>query len=166
VPRDLLSSTLKALGLIASVGVAGLIALSIPPVLAGEDLTEIYGPTLNQLLPNTFDPDSLLIIDDDEAYRMQVEPSISTDVLSNTTIRKIEGGRTRFVTIATTSTGTYSSDGLTSPHIRYPGVHVEQLGSVAWIWSDDGGWTALPLLNDSSVTVFTQTSNGFTIINR
>lgn len=51
------------------------------------------------------------------------EPWVSTDVVSQRTVRKIAFGETTFVTIATTPTGTYSSDGLASPHIRYPGIH-------------------------------------------
>ncbi len=53
----------------------------------------------------------------------ELEAGVSTEVLSSTVIRKIEAGRTSFVTIATTSTGVYSSDALESPHIRYPGMH-------------------------------------------
>lgn len=51
------------------------------------------------------------------------EPWVSTDVVSQRTVRKIAYGKTTFVDIATTPTGTYSSDGLASRNIRYPGIH-------------------------------------------
>lgn len=55
-----------------------------------------------------------------------VEDTVSTKLLSTQTVRKIEAGKTSFVTVATTATGVYSSDALTSPNIRYPGIHAEQ----------------------------------------
>ena len=73
------------------------------------------------------------------------EPWVSTDVVSQRTVRKIAYGRTTFVDIATTPTGTYSSDGLASPHFRYPGIHPNPEFGV-WrerhtvaVW-DGGGW--------------------------
>ena len=43
------------------------------------------------------------------------------------TVRKIGYGQTSIVNIITTSSGVYSSDALTSPHVLYPGIHVEQV---------------------------------------
>ena len=42
-------------------------------------------------------------------------------------MRKIGYGKTSIVNIITTTSGVYSSDALTCPHILYPGVHVEKV---------------------------------------
>ncbi len=157
--KNLFRTSFSRLAFCAAAGIALLVAASIPPVLAGEELAGRFGPTLADMLPKPFDMGSLLIVED-RAYRTEVEPWVDQDPISTSTVRKIEAGRTRFVTITTTSTGTYSSDALTSPHVRYPGIHVEDLGSVAWIWSStEGGWTALPLLSLSSVTVLSSSAD-------
>jgi hypothetical protein len=39
-------------------------------------------------------------------------------------VRKIAFGHPTVVTIVTTSSGTYSSDAITSPHVLYPGIEV------------------------------------------
>jgi hypothetical protein len=73
--------------------------------------------------------------------RWTIEDGVSTEVLRSSTVRKIEFGRTSFVTIATTSTGVYSSDGLDSPNIRYPGIHDN---------GRDGGFATLTMLSNGS----------------
>lgn len=82
-----------------------------------------------------------------------VEDSVSTTPIRTATVRKIEAGKTSFVTIATTSTGVYSSDGLESPNIRYPGIHPNERKYepiVAVLTSD--GWVALKLVPADSFT--------------
>ena len=71
-------------------------------------------------------------------------------------IRKIAYGRTSFVTVATTESGVYSSEALTNPHVRYPGIYVDPLrlhvfpsGKLLG-WSRLTGWTSIPLLDAHS----------------
>ena len=95
---------------------------------------------------------------DGRYYAIATEPSVSLDPLSSVTVRKIAYGRTTFVTVTTTSSGTYSSDGLVSPHVRYPGVHAEPLQLHAipmqdaiYGWSKLTGWTPIPLFGANSI---------------
>lgn len=100
---------------------------------------------------------SKLVIFDDTLFSVTTEPSVSTAPLKTEFVRKIEFGKTSVVKVTTTATGTYSTDGLYSPHFRYPGIHVDQLTgpgvpvqTVAF-WSDKSGWVVAPVLNAGSV---------------
>ncbi|HEY4201112.1 MAG TPA: hypothetical protein VGM83_11165 [Devosiaceae bacterium] len=92
-------------------------------------------------------------------YGVNTEDSVSTVPQQTSTVRKIEFGRTSFVDITTTSSGTYSSDAMFSPNVRYPGVHVTPLTrpgrhvrSLAY-WTNTDGWVVVPLVNASSFIV-------------
>lgn len=109
----------------------------------------------------TFDP-SKLVKFGDEVYAITSEPSVSADVTERHVIRKIGMGRTSFVEIVTTPTGTYSSDGLASPYVRYPGIEVEHVGSADpyWFgglmgWTSDHGWMPLPMVDAHSFSIIT-----------
>src|SRR5690349_1652982 len=65
------------------------------------------------------------------AYSVTYEDDVSTTATATATVRKIGYGETTVVNITTTSSGVYSSDAMTSPHIRYPGVHVARLPEAA-----------------------------------
>jgi len=100
---------------------------------------------------------SRFVIFDDSLFSVTMEPTVSTEALETTTIRKIEFGRTSMVKITTTTSGTYSTDGFSSPHIRYPGIQVDRLTgrgtpvqNVAF-WSDRSGWIVAPMLDAHSV---------------
>jgi hypothetical protein len=69
-------------------------------------------------------PLSTLVKFDNREYEVSAADWVSLDPISSATVRKIGYGRVTEVTIATTSTGTYSSDGMISPHIQYPGINV------------------------------------------
>jgi len=89
-------------------------------------------------------------------FAIGTEPGISMEPDAVTTIRKIGYGETRFVTVSTTPSGTYSSDGLASPYIRYPGVHVERMQVAAlpfgiYGWTKLTGWTKIPLFSANSI---------------
>lgn len=128
------------------------------------------GPTLAAVLA---DPpfnsgatlDTHLAKFDGAYYAIGTLPGVSLEPESSATVRKIGYGRTSFVTVSTTSSGTYSTDGLASPYVRYPGiistpldVLVTPFGGVLG-WSRQSGWVQLPLhgansigfLDDSSV---------------
>ncbi len=49
---------------------------------------------------------------------------VSTDVERTEIVRKIGYGRSSLVTVVHTASGVYSSDGLKSPYIKYPGIEV------------------------------------------
>jgi len=63
-------------------------------------------------------------------YEVSYADWVSTDPLSTTTVRKIEAGKSSYVNISTTATGTYSTDGLTSRHVQYPGIEVKEVTPV------------------------------------
>lgn len=92
---------------------------------------------LPSLLPSAMadeEPARTLLKSSDEIFRKPIdgadfvkpdwtiEPWVATEPLSQTTVRKIGYGRTEYVSIVTTATGTYSSDGLASRNVLYPGI--------------------------------------------
>ena len=60
----------------------------------------------------------------ERTYDVQFDPALAQNVLSNYSIRKVGFGRVSSVRIVTTPVGTYSTDGLASNHVLYPGVNV------------------------------------------
>lgn len=66
-----------------------------------------------------------------KAYAVTYEDGVTTKADGTSVVRKIGYGKTSFVNITTTASGTYSSDGMTSPHVLYPGIHVEEVPLVA-----------------------------------
>ena len=89
-------------------------------------------------------------------WDFEVEPGISTEPLRESTVRKIAYGRTSFVKVVETTSGVYSTDALSDPHIRYPGIHVRskasQFAGIA-LWSGHGWELAAPFSAGSFVTV-------------
>lgn len=97
-----------------------------------------------------FDPSNLLIIGEDKG--VTYEDWVSTDPLDTHTVKKIEGGRVSYVTITRTATGTYSTDGLDSPHIQYPGVIEpanprDRFSFSSW---NNGSWTRIKTYSGNS----------------
>jgi len=94
---------------------------------------------------------------DGRYFAIGTEPGVSLEPLSTSVVRKIGYGQTSFVTVATTSSGVYSSDGLKDPHVRYPGVFVDRLhlsalpGEGIFGWSKLTGWVKIPLVDAGSV---------------
>ncbi len=123
---------------------AGLLALPavLPPALADEQPLHTLLSSKDQLFPVPFDTADLVKPD------YTLEPQIATEVLSTSTVRKIGYGKTNFVRVVQTATGTYSSDGLASPHIRYPGIHANKrrhhatAGQLS-IWATGTDWQVL-----------------------
>lgn len=93
-------------------------------------------------MPAGFDTDKLVKFDGRE-YEVEYADWVSTDPLSSATVKKIEAGKVTYVSITTTATGTYSTDGLTSKHVQYPGIDVTEVTprSRNWVrfWSN-GSW--------------------------
>lgn len=128
---------------------AGMLALPavLPPALAEEQPAKTLLGSMDELVPKRFDVGNLV------KYDITMEPSVVTDVVSTRTVRKIGFGRTEFVEIVTTPSGVYSSDGLASPHIRYPGIHKEWKGTPEGrlaLWTNGKGWTAFKEMNAGS----------------
>ncbi len=86
-------------------------------------------------------PLSTLVKFGERDYEVTTADWVSLDPISSATVRKIGYGRVSEVTIATTATGTYSSDGMVSPYIRYPGVTVRPLPVAT---GDSGRWERVP----------------------
>jgi hypothetical protein len=94
---------------------------------------------------------------DDGYFAVETEPGVSLEPQSRSVVRKIGYGETRFVSVSTTASGTYSTDALQSPYVRYPGIIVDRLhprampfGDSLYGWSRLTGWTKLPLVAANS----------------
>lgn len=100
---------------------------------------------------------------DDSVYRVTADDSVSTDALSVANVRKIGYGHVQNVRIVTTSTGTYSTDALTSAHVLYPGVDSELVaeadGSVVGFLTH-GVWVLAPLRSAHSFVHFGHMQGG------
>ncbi len=131
---------------IAGIGaLGGLVALllaspSIMPTNAAQadPIREVVTSVERALAPPP-DTDRLL------KWNVIVEPGISLEPIGESVVRKIAFGRTEFVRVVETSSGTYSSDALGSPNMRYPGIHrtaAQTTGTLAY-WSADG-WRSVP----------------------
>jgi hypothetical protein len=94
------------------------------------------------------------------------EPSVSQEVISTHVVRKIEAGQTSFVSVVTTPSGVYSSDGLDSPHVRYPGIHRDkdrEFDAVAYL--SNGGWVGFKFRRADSIrTVVPLSSGGYMVL--
>lgn len=108
-------------------------------------------------MPAGFDTDKLVKFGDRE-YEVSYADWVSTDPLSTAMVKKIEGGNVSYVSITTTATGTYSTDGLTSRHVLYPGIDVtptEKQNNWFAYWSN-GQWRSFA----------SRVGNSFVAINR
>jgi len=98
----------------------------VPPVAADEAPTTAAPAAPLPVFGPPFDPASLA------RWTYALEPQVSTTPLRHSTVRKIGYGTTQFVEVVETASGTYSSDGLTSSHIAYPGVHKRRQARSEW----------------------------------
>ena len=102
---------------------AGLVAGAIaapaffPAAFAAEPQKHILD-TASEIFPKPFDPKAL------RKFDIIVDDSVSTKALRTETVSKIGFGQRSMVAIVTTSSGTYSSDAIASPYVRYPGIDV------------------------------------------
>ena len=134
---------------------AGLVALlmalpsMLPPAVASEEPARTLLSSASEIFPAPFDPASLA------RYSYELEPSVSTEVLKESTIKKIGYGNTEFVHVLQTPSGTYSTDALQSPYVEYPGVlkkrSRDQIGLAFW---SNGRWVMqTPVAAGSFVTI-------------
>ena len=159
-----MQSKWKYLALSALVGTAASAGFALPTIVpdawADEQPLKVMQSAKHQVL-ELFDRDT-----DFFKPQWSVEPSVSQDVLSTQVVRKIEAGKTSFVSVVTTPSGVYSSDGLDSPHVRYPGIHRDEsreFDAVAYL--SNGGWVGFKFRHADSIrTVVPLTGGGYTVI--
>jgi hypothetical protein len=149
-------------GLLGAAAIGGLVAVGafLVPAVSSLASEPAAAPLLHAVaLPA---PGAALSTDlakfDGRYYAIGTEPGVSLEPESATTIRKIGYGETTFVNIVTTASGTYSTDAMLSPNVRYPGIFVEPLhlrflpfSGAVYGWSRLTGWTQIPLLDAHSV---------------
>src|SRR4051794_30504324 len=95
--------------------------LAAPAFLQGalaDEPAKVASSAFADIFPKRFDPDGLV------KFHITAGPGVSTDVERSKTITKISYGHRSYVEVVTTPSGTYSSDALTSPNVRYPGIDV------------------------------------------
>ncbi|KKB76530.1 hypothetical protein VW35_17240 [Devosia soli] len=80
----------------------------------------LIGATTAPTFADGIDPSGLVRYG--EQNGVSYEDWVSTEPVSTVTVKKIEAGKVRYVTITQTATGTYSTDGFESAHVQYPGV--------------------------------------------
>ena len=81
---------------------------------------------------------------EEREYLVDYDDWVATDPLSSTRVKKVEAGQVSYVTIATTASGTYSTDAMFSNHVQYPGISVapaEPDPNFFRYWSN-GRWSA------------------------
>ncbi|RUT31131.1 hypothetical protein EMQ25_09675 [Arsenicitalea aurantiaca] len=78
---------------------------------------------------------------EDDGTVIRFDGTVSNEPIASRIVRKIAYGRITEIVVATTPTGTYSSDAVTSPHTRYPGVTVTRPGYTGFVrYLEDGRW--------------------------
>jgi hypothetical protein len=152
-----MADTVRIIAIGGTIGVLVAGAFAAPAffqtALADEPV-KIASSAFADMFAKPFNPKSLVKFD------ITYGPSVSTEVRHSVTISKISYGQREYVSIVTTPSGTYSSDALTSPNVRYPGVDVTR--KVRWHanWDDrtfagafaGGIWTSV---TSGSITTLT-----------
>lgn len=102
-----------------ALAVAGTLATPVffPQAFANEPQHQLIR-TAKDIFPPPFDPARL------KKFDVTVADNVSTEPKRTQLVTKIEYGRKSVVEIVTTASGTYSTDALTSPNVRYPGIDV------------------------------------------
>ena len=116
----------------------GILALTIiAPQQIGalaEEPVDAVVASIDKLFPEPVDPKLF------RKYAITLDDSVSTEVLRTQVVTKIGHGRVSDVTVVTTPSGTYSTDGMLSPHVRYPGIEktLKSRTHDTWSFSPDG----------------------------
>lgn len=153
-----------------TVGTLLVLLISAAGVMAGASATEQPIARVIKAASDTLFPPAvgdLLKLGDDE-FIVRTAPEVSLTPTASSTVRKIGYGRSRMVTISTTTSGVYSSDGLRSPHFRYPGIDVLQTPDqrlaaaqagrerALAAWFPGAGWVATPTVSANSFMIVTR----------
>lgn len=149
----------------------GLLAMALAaPVLlpglatAAQVVQVETGEMVRSLLPEPqpFDPSTLFKAGD---YDYVVDDSISTTPIRQSVVHKIGYGRSEMVQVVETASGTYSSDGLESPYVLYPGIRKQRSGGDVGLalWAD-GKWVVQNALTAGSFVTITRFDGGQLIV--
>ncbi|MEO5805826.1 hypothetical protein [Devosia sp.] len=128
-------------------------------VLAAANIIPVFA---DEPGPQGFDASKLLHLGSQD---FTIDSTVSTAPLGIARIKKVERGHVSYVDLITTSTGTYSTDVLTSSNVSYPGVenkHDTQAGMLSF-WGPTG-WMLLAH-DAASSTIYLKTSTGRVISN-
>lgn len=125
-------------------------------------------PTLASAQTNPF---SDLYKIDGKDYRVTAGPGVSLTPLGASSVKKIGYGHVNQVRIVSTSSGTYSTDGMASPHVQYPGLEVKQVlsdpGAAAgslYLKLSSGSWVRMTAPSAGSFVYFGgKGSNGYIV---
>jgi hypothetical protein len=144
----------KTIMLGGAIGLGAALLLLLPNVLpravAEEEPMKTLLSTPKEIWPPAFDPDRLM------RWSYYVQPGVSVEPIRETVVRKIGYGHSTFVNVMETASGVYSTDGLASPHIQYPGIIKEPKPSPAaglWYWSGRQWVASAPVNADSFVSI-------------
>jgi len=144
----------KTIMLGGAIGLGAALLLLLPNVLpravAEEEPMKTLLSTPKEIWPPAFDPDRLM------RWSYYVQPGVSVEPIRETVVRKIGYGHSTFVNVMETASGVYSTDGLASPHIQYPGIIKEPRPSPAaglWYWSGRQWVASAPVNADSFVSI-------------
>lgn len=138
-----------------AVAVAGTLATPafFPQAFANEPQHQLVRRA-KDIFPPPFDPSRL------RKFDITVADTVSTEPTRTQLVNKIEFGRKSVVEIVTTPTGTYSTDALTSPNVRYPGIdvtpHCTCHDFAFSLWTSPYGTSTWSSYNSGSFTFFTQ----------
>lgn len=98
----------------------------------------------------------------DQDFNITADPSVSMEAISSASVRKVGFGHESQVSVVTTSTGVYSTDGLASAHVLYPGITAtpansantlaERIGRVFMLGG--GTWVSADLAGAGSFVTF------------
>jgi len=156
--------TLRAVALGGAIGLGAVVLMSVPEFLpravADEQPMRSLLKSAAELFPPAADPSRLLNWD------FAVEPGTSVEPIRESTVRKIAYGRTTFVQVMETESGVYSSDGLDSPNVQYPGiVKTPRPGTspILWFWGDNK-WASATAFNAGSFIAFTPFEGGQLVV--
>ena len=117
----------------------GILALTIiAPQQIGalaEEPVDAVVASIDKLFPEPVDPKLF------RKYAITLDDSVSTEVLRTQVVTKIGHGRVSDVTVVTTPSGTYSTDGMLSPNVRYPGIEKRlKRWPEDFLFADGGKW--------------------------
>jgi hypothetical protein len=101
-------------------------AMALATIGPGMVIESFADGLLNPVVAPGFDT-SRLVKFEGRHYQVAAQPWVSQDPTSTQVVKKVEGGNVSYVTIASTATGTYSSDVLYTNHVQYPGITVTEV---------------------------------------
>lgn len=102
------------------------------------------------IFPSDPPPLTTLVKFEDRKYEIAYSEEVSLEPVATNIVRKVGYGSVSTISVATTATGTYSVDGLTSPHVSYPGIEVSEIPRYRPFWYGGGPSFSIQSLGRSS----------------